>query len=276
MITRRIPILLYHRILPGAAARPEADPAGDAAADRRARPGGLAVAVDRFRADMTRLHSHGWRCMSAREAGELTLAGRPAARSFVLTFDDGYRDFATLAHPILRDLGYTATVFIVTDRIGGRADWNGATRDPLLDGDEIRGLAGDGVEFGSHSRTHAHMPRCSDGELQSELRGSRALLSEIIGREVDIVAWPYGESDPRTRRAASEAGYEVGFGVAGAGPLFERARAAARPPARDRFAIPRREVHGGDSRLRRRLRMGPADGLYVAARKLGSGWRGGS
>ena len=252
MITPRIPILLYHQILSGPS-------------DAR----DLGVGVGRFREDMTRLHSRGWRCVPALEAAELTLAGRRTARTFALTFDDGYRDFAVLVHPILRDLGFTATVFVVTDRIGGRADWNGTAADPLLAADEIRSLVREGVRFGSHCRTHPHVPRCSDRELQDELRGSRARLSEVIGGEVETIAWPYGESDLRTRRAAAEAGYGVGFGVAGAGPLLERARAVVRPAARDRFAVPRREVHGGDSRLRRRLRTGLADGLFVAARKLG-------
>lgn len=251
----RIPILLYHQILAS----------GDgASAD------GLGVPVDRFRQDMHRLHARGWLCMSANEAAELTLAGKSAAKTFALTFDDGFRDFAELAHPILRDLGFTATVFVVTDRIGGSADWSTVERESLLDADEIRGLVRDGVSFGSHSRTHAHLPRCSERELLDELSGSRKVLSELVGSDVTTFAWPYGENDERTRRVAAEAGYRLGYAVAGDGRLARRAHSALRPAFRDRFAVPRREVRGHDSTLRRRLRMGLADGLFVAARKLGA------
>lgn len=252
-MTPRVPILLYHEILPEG---------------RRASSGGPGVSVEQFREDMERLRAGGWRCLRAEEAAELALAGRGAARCFALTFDDGFRDFAELAHPVLRRLGFTATVFVVTDRIGGLADWGGAAGRPLLNADEIERLARDGTEFGSHGRTHARLPDCPGPELLDELRGSRESLAEIVGREIRSIAWPYGESDGRTRRAARDAGYEIGFGVAGGGPFLRRARAALRPSARNRFTVPRREVRGGEGRLRRRARMGPADGMLVAARKL--------
>ncbi|MFW6089344.1 MAG: polysaccharide deacetylase family protein [Gemmatimonadota bacterium] len=252
-MTPRVPILLYHEILP---------------TERCASSGGLGVSVDQFREDMERLSADGWRCLAAEEAAELALAGRKSARCFALTFDDGFRDFAELAHPVLRRLGFTATVFVVTDRIGGRADWTGAAGRPLLSADEIHLLARDGIEFGSHSRTHERLPDCSGPRLLDELRGSRESLSEIVGREVGSIAWPYGESDGRTRRAAGQVGYRLGFGVAGGGPLLQRVRAALRPSARDRFAVARREVRGEDGLLRRRVRMGAADGVFVSARKL--------
>jgi peptidoglycan/xylan/chitin deacetylase (PgdA/CDA1 family) len=219
---------------------------------------------------MSRLHARGWCCISASEAAELTLAGKRAAKTFCLTFDDGFRDFAELAHPIIQDLGFTATVFVVTDRIGGSADWSTFERGSLLDADEIRCLVREGVSFGSHSRTHLDLPRCTERELRDELSGSRTMLSEVVGREVTTIAWPYGSNNESTRRAAEEAGYGLGYSVAGDGRLTRRVRNTIRPAARDRFAVPRREVRGRDSSLRRRLRMGPADGLFVSAQKVAS------
>lgn len=268
-MTPRVPILLYHGILSEAVFRRGKDSPRDIPGGFHGVVTGLGVAVDRFQQDMNRLHQRGWHCVSAREAAELTLAGQRAARTFALTFDDGFRDFAELAQPILRNLGFTATVFVVTERIGERADWGGSGEECLLDADEIRSLVREGVCFGSHSRTHSLLPECSEQELLTELRQSRTLLSEVTGSEVTTIAWPYGASDQRTRRVAREVGYRLGYGLAGGGRLLERAHAAARPAARDRFAVPRREVRGHDSLLRRRLRTGPADGLFVAARKLG-------
>lgn len=253
-MTPGVPILLYHRILPGAGGG--ADP-------------GRAVHVDQFARDLTRLRDAGWRCLSAATAAEMSLAGRRARRTFALTFDDGCEDFANLAHPLLMDLGFTATVFVVTDRIGERADWGDVYGTPLLDAATIRDLAGDGIRFGSHGHTHACLPDCDDPELENELKVSRGILEDVTGSAITEIAWPYGANDDRTRRAARVAGYDVGFGVAGAGSLYTRLRAVLRPSRRLRMAVPRREVRGGDSEWRRRLRMGRADGLFVAARKVG-------
>ena len=46
------------------------------------------------------------------------------ARSVVITFDDGYEDNATVALPLLDQLGLKATFFIATKFIGGDLMWN--------------------------------------------------------------------------------------------------------------------------------------------------------
>jgi len=41
----------------------------------------------------------------------------------VLTFDDGFANFAEHALPVLQRFALKATVFVVVNRIGQRADW---------------------------------------------------------------------------------------------------------------------------------------------------------
>jgi peptidoglycan/xylan/chitin deacetylase (PgdA/CDA1 family) len=261
MIAPRIPILLYHQVLP----QRYADAIGSTSRQPR-----FAVGVDRFRNDMTRLHRGGWRTIPATEAAEQTLSGQRRRRVFAITFDDATRDFGELAHPVLRDLGFTATVFVVAGKVGGHADWSKAADVPLLATDELRDLAREGVTLGSHSLHHRYLPECSDSQLRTSLRQSRIIIADIVGHEVTTLAWPYGAHDDRCRRAAVEAGYRLGYAVAGDGSLLARSRQALLPTARDHMAIARREVRGTDSPIRRRLRMGPIDGLFVTARKLGT------
>ena len=62
----------------------------------------------------------GWRLdqvIAALDAGELP------SRTFCLTVDDGYRDFAEVAFPILQRYGVPATVFLTTDFVDGTM-WN--------------------------------------------------------------------------------------------------------------------------------------------------------
>lgn len=259
-VSPRIPILLYHRIL---ASEPDA----------RAE---LDVSIETFREDMRRLRRRRWRCIDAAEAARLNLSGRRRPKTFALTIDDGTRDFGDLAHPVLTEFGFTATVFVVTGRVGMRGDWLSGAPPALLDADAIRDLAREGVSFGSHGVTHVPLTERTDRDLARDLERSRATLSEMTGKPVEAIAWPYGEHDARTRRAAAAAGYDLGFAVAGDGSLWQRARAAVQPAARDAYAVPRREVHGSDPALRRRLRMGPLDGLFVTVRKVGHTSRGSS
>src|ERR1035441_8513231 len=102
--------------------------------------------------------------------GELLEAPSAERRRAVLTFDDGYRGVFERALPALLARGFSATVFVVADRIGGVNDWDGETPgEPLLSADEIRALHAAGVEIGSHGATHRALTRLSDGELSREL-----------------------------------------------------------------------------------------------------------
>src|SRR5712692_9020835 len=53
--------------------------------------------------------------------GEVALA----ERAVVLTFDDGFDNFARVAFPELQARGWTATVFLPAGKVGGTNDWDG-------------------------------------------------------------------------------------------------------------------------------------------------------
>jgi peptidoglycan/xylan/chitin deacetylase (PgdA/CDA1 family) len=47
----------------------------------------------------------------------------PPSRSVIITIDDGYVDAETLAAPLLKQRGMTATLFVVTQLTGKTAQW---------------------------------------------------------------------------------------------------------------------------------------------------------
>ncbi len=148
------------------------------------------------------LHESGYRCVDLQE---WILAGRPPVdRGYALTFDDGYRSILEIADVLVRYQA-TATVFLVSDRVGQDNDWPGqpawVPRAALLDWSEIEGLHPLGFGFAAHGRTHCRLDRCDDVTLIEEIQGSRLALEDRLGRACPLFAYPYGISTPRVRDA---------------------------------------------------------------------------
>jgi len=193
----QLPILNYHRIAtdgPPELARYRTSPAS-------------------FREQMRWLRRHGCHAVTSGDlirhrATGLPLRGRPV----LITFDDGYRDFHDTAWPILRAHDFIAEVFIVTDHVGGSAQWDAGFGTPaaLMGWDEIQELGAEGICFGSHMASHSHMNALSSREIVREAVRSRALLERALGTPCASIAAPFGEASDRFVRIAGRCGYEIG------------------------------------------------------------------
>jgi peptidoglycan/xylan/chitin deacetylase (PgdA/CDA1 family) len=136
-------------------------------------------------------------------------------RPVLITFDDGYGDAHEHALPILDRYGFPAAVFVTTGWMrqpGTRA----VTRPPgrMLTWTQVRELAEHGIEIGAHSHSHAQLDQLRDTDLRNELRHSRGMLEDRLGRSVTTMAYPYGYSSARVRRAVRAAGYAAACAVA--------------------------------------------------------------
>jgi peptidoglycan/xylan/chitin deacetylase (PgdA/CDA1 family) len=167
-----------------------------------------------FDAQLGLLKRKGFHGIGSRQLARHLAANRPfRGRPVLLTFDDGYRDFATTAAPILRKHGLTADVFLVSDKVGGTADWDTfhAPSASLMDWGEIAGLAAQGIAFGSHLATHRPVDSLSADDLLREAARSKAEIEMRLGQEVTSVAIPHGIYDFRVIPALQLCGYRLGF-----------------------------------------------------------------
>lgn len=115
-------------------------------------------------------------------------------RSVILTFDDGFQDFAEIAWPEMRRFGFCPIVYLPTGYVGGVEGWRGISNPPrpLMGWDTIRALAGQGVEFGSHTVSHPNLDSVEDERLADELNQSHKVIEARIDQEVRHFAPPYG------------------------------------------------------------------------------------
>ncbi|MFG2005051.1 polysaccharide deacetylase family protein [Spirillospora sp. NPDC048911] len=177
----------------------------------------ITVSPRRFERQLRWLKKRGLRGVSmtellqAREAGE-------AGKLVGLTFDDGYADFFGHAVPLLARFGFTATVFVVTARIGASNTWDDGPRKPLMNEAQLRAVARCGMEVGSHSAQHLSLPTLDGHQVEQELKESRAALEYILERPVPGFAYPYGHVSPEVIAAVREAGYGYGCAIWGEHP----------------------------------------------------------
>ncbi len=149
-------------------------------------------------------------------------AGLPLGGELAITFDDGYRDNAVNAAPILKEMDLHATFFVVSGFIGSTAVpyWDrmsGQTHSWMSEA-ELVGLQDAGFEVGSHSHTHADLGSIPMDQVREELSRSRSSLESLLGRPPDLFAYPFGDPSnitPQAQREVRNAGYRCcasGFG----------------------------------------------------------------
>ena len=188
-----VPVLVYHNV---------------GAEDK----GKLSIGVRRFEAQMRSLHAEGFHAVSLVDFLEFTAGRRQLPRkSVLLTFDDGYRGFIQYARPMLKDLGFNATLFVYSDFIGAG---NG------LSWSDLRALITQGFDVQAHSKTHGNLRRKEEESqgayakrVEAELAYPLELFRKNLGRPVDTLAYPYGDTDEEVLQHVAKYGYVAAFTV---------------------------------------------------------------
>jgi peptidoglycan/xylan/chitin deacetylase (PgdA/CDA1 family) len=225
----------------------------------------LAVAPRRFREQMELLAASGYDVVDLGDASDLLVAGRSVRRTIALNFDDGYRDVAENALPVLERLGFPATVFLPTGVIDGTASFAWYRRQPpLLSWEEVVELDGGGtLRFGAHSVTHPNLLALGDEAARREIAGSKSALEARLGREVEAFCYPAGLYSDRDRGFVADAGFRLAVSCE---PGVNR-------PGADLLSLRRRQIDARDSLLDFRAKLGgghdsplPLRGVYRRVR----------
>ncbi len=191
---RLVPILVYHNL------------------DRAAK-GKLIQSAASFEQQMRYLKTEGYRPITMGDFLEFTRMGRQLPKkSVVLTFDDGYKSFKLFAYPVLKELGFAATLFVYTDYVG--------TGRNALSWQELKDLQAEGFEVQAHSKTHTDLRRAPgetsvqfERRMQAELALPRDMFKRQLGQTPETLAYPYGRWDTDVLKQVKASGYLAAFTV---------------------------------------------------------------
>ena len=202
-MSQRVPVLVYHHVYPDG--HPELGrPSGKKATG--------VIAESDFRRQMEHVKSGGWEAISTTRLVDW-IEGREEvpARSVVIHFDNGWLDAWTMAMPIVKEYGLTATSFVITDGTAaateGRAaavttSTEGAVQKPFITWAHAEGLLEEGWEIGAHSSTHPKFAELHDAEgdegVLEEVASSSTMFEQRLGFVPQHFAYPSGSRNDRT------------------------------------------------------------------------------
>jgi len=133
--------------------------------------------------------------------------GPQPLRDLVITFDDGFASFYSEAFPILESSGIKVTVFPIAGFVGKMSQWDVLPLQLHMNAAQIREVAGHGHEIGSHTLTHSNLTFLSEQDVVKELRESKRMLEDVIGKPVTSLSFPFGCWNARIWEKALELGY---------------------------------------------------------------------
>lgn len=190
-----VAVLMYHSV---------ADSATPEFAD-------FVVEPDVFARQMTALAEAGCTTATMSDLARARSEGRTLpAGTVVLTFDDGFLDFASTALPVLRSHGFTATLYVTTRYVGGRSLWlrpEGEADRPMIGWADLAAVVDAGVEIGAHTDTHPQLDLVQPTVLARELTVPKVTLEDRLGVPVTSLAYPFGYASRRVRAMAAQLGY---------------------------------------------------------------------
>jgi len=170
----------------------------------------MLIAAPKFRAQMQAIKDSkipviSYSEMMAWKRGEKNIP----EEAIVITMDDGWEGVYTYAYPVLREFGFTFTIYLYKNYVGGAGR--------SMSWEQIKEMMQHGCEVGSHSVSHASLkspPKNlkTDADKQqwvlSELKDSREFLEQNLHIKCLSFAYPYGNFDDAILETGLQIGYE--------------------------------------------------------------------
>jgi Predicted xylanase/chitin deacetylase len=168
----------------------------------------LRVPKEVFREQMSYLKQNGYTTLTLDELYDFFINNKPVPnKSIVITFDDGYKDNFENAYPILKEFGFNATIFVITNTVDNDKNY--------LTSEQLKELEANGIDIESHTVNHEQLDKLTYNEQLATLKNSREYIEKVLGKTLKYTAYPFGKWNDNTIKAVKEAGYSMVFTTVG-------------------------------------------------------------
>lgn len=163
--------------------------------------------IKAFREQMKTLKEEGYETVTISQLGDVIRSGGVLPKKPVaITFDDGYLDIYENAFPILREMGFTGSVYIITGTLGTDQSYG------YMQEDALKELIAAGWEVGSHSVTHTDLRKTKLG-AGNEMKQSKEDLETKLGIMVRSFSYPFAVTNQDLKDLAEKMGYDAAVGI---------------------------------------------------------------
>ena len=189
-IKKSIPVITFHKV----------DPSFEWGVTR--------VTPRQFRKIVKNIKDHGYESINLSEVfqNRENIPDKPV----VFTFDDAYESVYEYAVPVLKESGFSAVFFVITDFVGKENLWDvnlGGLHFKHMTWSQIREVQKSGFEIGSHTVSHADLTRLDKRRVKREIFESKDKLQQNIGTEIKYISFPFGRYNDCVIDLCREAGY---------------------------------------------------------------------
>ncbi len=201
-------------------------------------PSVTSITPTQFREQMSYLADNDFKVIPLSELVDKLRTKQPMpAKTIAITFDDGYKNIAENAHPILKEFGFPYTLFVAIEPIkkgyGEMMSWQ-----------QLVELSKEGAEIANHSWGHEHLIRRLDGESEQDWLGrieanilkAEAAIFEATGQQHKMLAYPYGEYNQAIQSMLAKHGFAAVGQQSGAAGEYTDLTAIPRFPVAGAYA----------------------------------------
>ncbi|MCX2744161.1 polysaccharide deacetylase family protein [Mangrovivirga sp. M17] len=161
------------------------------------------ISLSDFEAHLKYLKENDYQVLNFSDAIDYLKSEESNKKTAVLTIDDGYESFYNNGLPLLKKYGFSATLYVNTESIGG-SDY--------MSWDQIRKAHKSGIEIGNHTHSHQYFLNLDTEEryvqFEEEIVNSQKLFKSNLGIEPVTFAYPFGEYDGKMKEIVRASGFK--------------------------------------------------------------------